>query len=223
MREFADTSEPVSSKELYLKYDFKVKPATIRNELNLLTEEGLLYQPYTSGGRMPTDKSYRFIADRILKTIIADKEIIGGGRFASLTNEFISGAFEDFVSDVSEELNILSAGFSKTEETVYKSGLDDLFEHLVSYLDSNEMLNIIQDFEGLDQRMGNLKNFVKAGDAPKVFIGRSPITKSRHLSVIAECLESDGDEFFIAALGPKRMDYKKGLNFFVTIRDYLEK
>ena len=63
--EYINEAAPVSSRCLEERYDLQVSPATIRNELFVLTEEGFLAQPYTSAGRIPTDKGYRFFVDRI--------------------------------------------------------------------------------------------------------------------------------------------------------------
>ncbi|MCX7905167.1 MAG: heat-inducible transcriptional repressor HrcA [Elusimicrobiales bacterium] len=69
------TGKPVSSQEIYDANIIKVSPATIRNILKQLEEEGYLQQLHTSGGRIPTDKAYRFYIDSILKTqILAEKE-----------------------------------------------------------------------------------------------------------------------------------------------------
>ncbi|MCX7641816.1 MAG: heat-inducible transcriptional repressor HrcA [Elusimicrobiales bacterium] len=62
------TGKPVSSQEIYDANVIKVSPATIRNILKQLEEEGYLQQLHTSGGRIPTDKAYRFYIDSILKT-----------------------------------------------------------------------------------------------------------------------------------------------------------
>lgn len=60
------TAEPVGSKVLAQKYDFKVGAATIRNVMGKLESAGLLYQPYTSAGRVPSDSGYRLYVDRLL-------------------------------------------------------------------------------------------------------------------------------------------------------------
>src|SRR5580700_8422643 len=66
IQEFIDSGEPVSSGRLYEQYDFGIKPAMIRLELDALEEEGYLQQPYHSAGRIPTDRGYEFYAARAL-------------------------------------------------------------------------------------------------------------------------------------------------------------
>ena len=55
--------EPVGSKTLVEKYDLKVSSATVRNDLAALEDAGLIYQPHTSAGRIPTDAGYRLFVD----------------------------------------------------------------------------------------------------------------------------------------------------------------
>ncbi len=65
VEDFISTSEPVGSKALVERHHLGVSPATIRNDMALLEEEGLIAQPHTSAGRVPTDKGYRVFVDRL--------------------------------------------------------------------------------------------------------------------------------------------------------------
>ncbi len=70
-------AEPVGSRNVAKRYMGNVSPATIRNEMADLEEMGYLYQPYTSAGRVPTDKAYRFYVDYLLKNELF-REVEGG-------------------------------------------------------------------------------------------------------------------------------------------------
>jgi heat-inducible transcriptional repressor len=63
---FAQTGQPVGSKTLASDPDVTAGPSTIRNELTLLEERGLLAHPHTSAGRVPTDAGYRYYVDQLL-------------------------------------------------------------------------------------------------------------------------------------------------------------
>lgn len=63
---YLDTGQPVGSKALAADPDLECGPSTIRNELALLEEVGLLAHPHTSAGRVPTDAGYRFFVDHLL-------------------------------------------------------------------------------------------------------------------------------------------------------------
>jgi heat-inducible transcriptional repressor len=67
VREFIETGEPVASAGLAREGGFGVSPATIRSELARLEEEGYLWQPHTSAGRIPTDRGYRAYVDHLLE------------------------------------------------------------------------------------------------------------------------------------------------------------
>jgi heat-inducible transcriptional repressor len=65
VQDYVSTNDPVGSKALAARYDLGVSPATIRNDMAVLEEEGYITQPHTSAGRVPTDKGYRFFVDRL--------------------------------------------------------------------------------------------------------------------------------------------------------------
>lgn len=63
--DYVETQEPVGSKSLVERHSLGVSAATIRNDMAALEEEGLIRQPHTSAGRVPTDKGYRYFVDQI--------------------------------------------------------------------------------------------------------------------------------------------------------------
>src|SRR6476659_5731377 len=65
IEDFIATNEPVGSKTLADRHNLGVSPATIRNDMAVLEEEGLIAQPHTSAGRIPTEKGYRLFVDRL--------------------------------------------------------------------------------------------------------------------------------------------------------------
>jgi heat-inducible transcriptional repressor len=65
VEDYVHTREPVGSKALVERHALGVSPATIRNDMAALEEEGLIAQPHTSAGRIPTDKGYRLFVDRL--------------------------------------------------------------------------------------------------------------------------------------------------------------
>ncbi len=65
VEDYVHSREPVGSKALVERHHLGVSSATIRNDMALLEEEGLIAAPHTSAGRIPTDKGYRLFVDRI--------------------------------------------------------------------------------------------------------------------------------------------------------------
>jgi transcriptional regulator of heat shock response len=68
IKEYIGQAKPVSSKALKKACSLDVCGATIRNDLQVLTEEGFITQPHISAGRIPTRKAYKYIADKLEKT-----------------------------------------------------------------------------------------------------------------------------------------------------------
>jgi heat-inducible transcriptional repressor len=65
VEDYVSTEEPVGSKALVERHNLGVSPATIRNDMAALEEDGYIAQPHTSAGRVPTDKGYRLFVDRL--------------------------------------------------------------------------------------------------------------------------------------------------------------
>jgi heat-inducible transcriptional repressor len=65
VEDYVTTHEPVGSKTLVERHSLGVSPATIRNDMAVLEDEGLIAQPHTSAGRVPTDQGYRLFVDRL--------------------------------------------------------------------------------------------------------------------------------------------------------------
>jgi heat-inducible transcriptional repressor len=66
IREHIKTAAPISSKTISQQYDLGVSPATIRNEMAMLEENGYLTHPHTSAGRVPTEKGYRYFVEKLM-------------------------------------------------------------------------------------------------------------------------------------------------------------
>ena len=66
---YAATGQPVGSRVLSETPEVGFGPSTIRNELAILEERGLLAHPHTSAGRVPTDAGHRYYVDRLLPTV----------------------------------------------------------------------------------------------------------------------------------------------------------
>ncbi|TCK98402.1 heat-inducible transcription repressor HrcA [Natranaerovirga hydrolytica] len=64
---YLESAEPVGSRTISKHYDLGISSATVRNEMSDLEELGLIIQPYTSAGRIPSDEGYRLYVDNLLK------------------------------------------------------------------------------------------------------------------------------------------------------------
>src|SRR4051795_13441972 len=82
VREYIETGEPVGSRTLSKRRRDELSPASIRNVMADLADEGYLSQPHTSAGRIPTEKAFRFYVSSLAVTRVAHAEA------DRLSNEF---------------------------------------------------------------------------------------------------------------------------------------
>ena len=110
---FAASGQPVGSKAIAADPAVAAGPSTIRNELAVLEEQGLLTHPHTSAGRAPTDAGYRYFVDHILPVRgDAELEPAGAGMALTLARREVDEAMRitsETLSQVTDLLAIVSA------------------------------------------------------------------------------------------------------------------
>jgi len=74
VREYIETGEPVGSRTISKQRSRALSPATIRNAMADLADEGYLSQPHTSAGRVPTEKAFRYYVRSLTATRVAASE-----------------------------------------------------------------------------------------------------------------------------------------------------
>ena len=145
--DYVQTREPVGSKALVERHRLDVSPATIRNDMAVLEDEGYLIQPHTSAGRIPTDKGYRLFVDR-LTTI---KPLSAAERRAIST--FLAGAAD--VDDIVHRTVRLLAQLTQQVALVqYPAARSTTIRHveLVSLHPDRALVILIDSTGRIDQR-----------------------------------------------------------------------
>ena len=153
--EYVATQEPVGSKSLAENHKLGVSPATIRNEMAVLEEEGLITQPHTSAGRIPTDLGYRVFVDQLASV----KPLSAPERKAIET--FLEGALD--LDDVVMRTVKLLADVTKQVAVVqYPSLVKSKVRHveLVLLTPMRAMLILITDTGRVEQRIIELASEV---------------------------------------------------------------
>jgi heat-inducible transcriptional repressor len=102
---FAETGLPVGSKALAADAEVSAGPSTVRNELAVLEERGLLAHPHTSAGRVPTDAGYRYYVDELLPRLPAAPH---GELPLSLVRREVDEAMQDTTEALSQITNLLA-------------------------------------------------------------------------------------------------------------------
>ena len=146
--EYVATQEPVGSKSIADRHGLGISPATIRNEMAILEDEGLIKQPYTSAGRIPTDLGYRVFVDKLAQV----KPLSGAERRAIET--FLEGALD--LDDVVMRTVRLLADVTKQVAVVqYPSMVKSRVRHieLVSLTPARLMMVLITDSGRIEQRV----------------------------------------------------------------------
>jgi heat-inducible transcriptional repressor len=148
VEDYVSTNEPVGSKALADRHNLGVSPATIRNDMAVLEEQGYIAQPHTSAGRVPTDKGYRLFVDR-LSTI---KPLSVAERRAIET--FLSGAY-DLDDVVGRTVRLLAQLTRQVAVVQYPSLTRSTVRHveLVPVAEGRLLLVLITDTGRVEQRV----------------------------------------------------------------------
>lgn len=199
---YTRTAEPVASQILAYSSDFDLSPATIRNDMAELEKDGLIAQPHTSAGRVPTLAGYRFYLDNLLELkSVSDAEI---KEFKNLYKNDI----RSLAKLIAEKINLATiVGFGPSD--LYFTGLFNLFSQ-PEFEDHRLVLSMSQVVDSLEKAIRSIYYDV---DAPRVLLGQdSPFGKN--CSLVAASLP---DKILLAVLGPVRMDYSRVLGLFKEI------
>ncbi|CAB4846594.1 unannotated protein [freshwater metagenome] len=148
VEDYVATHEPVGSRSLVERHALGVSPATIRNDMAALEDEGLIAQPHTSAGRVPTDQGYRVFVDRLSQV----KPLSGAERRA--IGSFLDGAVD--LDDVMQRsVRLLSQITRQVAMIQYPSLTRSTVRHieLVGLTPSRLLLVLIADTGRVEQRV----------------------------------------------------------------------
>ncbi|MDX6234587.1 MAG: heat-inducible transcriptional repressor [Nocardioidaceae bacterium] len=159
VEDYVSTNEPVGSKSLVERHQLGVSPATVRNDMAVLEEEGFITQPHTSAGRVPTDKGYRLFVDRLSSV----KPLSGAERKAIDT--FLRGAV-DLDDVVHRTVRLLAQLTHQVAVVQYPSLTRSSVRHLelVHISDTRMLVVLITDTGRVEQRMLDLPGTASEDD-----------------------------------------------------------
>ncbi|MDT4892987.1 MAG: heat-inducible transcriptional repressor [Pseudonocardiales bacterium] len=185
IEDFISTNEPVGSKALADRHNLGVSPATIRNDMAALEEEGLIAQPHTSAGRVPTDAGYRLFVDRLAEL----KPLSGAEKRAIHT--FLDGAVD--LDDVLHRAVRTLAQLTRNVAVVqYPSLSRSRVRHveLVRLTESRLMLVLITDTGRVEQRIVELPAPVAEEDVADLRVTLNVHLRDRLLAEAPEIVTS---------------------------------
>ncbi|MBA8825449.1 heat-inducible transcriptional repressor [Saccharopolyspora lacisalsi] len=153
--DYVSTNEPVGSKTLVDQHNLGVSSATVRNDMTVLEEEGLIVQPHTSAGRVPTDQGYRLFVDRMHEV----KPLTRAERRA--IHAFLEGAL-DLDDVMRRSVRLLSQLTQQVAVVQYPTLAHSTVRHVevVTITPARLMLVLITDTGRVDQRMVDLGDVI---------------------------------------------------------------
>jgi heat-inducible transcriptional repressor len=204
VEQYAEVASPVGSS--LLAKAFNVSSATIRAEMVELERLGLIHQPHTSAGRVPTDKGYRYYVNQLSE--IGTHQLSKPGAQRALAARVASGGLPDRVIrntvDTLVELTH-NLGLATIGDQLYMSGLSNLFGQ-PEFMHPGQVQEIARLLDNLEPWL-----YEAAPNEPlSVYIGReNPIGRSAGASLIISRFRSPySDRSYIGVVGPTRQSYR---------------
>ncbi len=217
IKEYLKTALPVSSGVLVEKYKLDISTATVRNEMMELEEEGYIYQPHTSSGRVPTERAYELILDDLkdsanLKDLKeAEHEIL------EKTFRHDETAFRQTAKAVAELANgAVFWAFHKND--LYYTGISNLFAQ-----PEFSRVDMVYDVSAVIDRLEEIIDevFEDLDYGEQVLIGtKNPF--GNFLSAVLIKYKNNNASGIFGILGPMRMDYGRNLALVEFIKKKFE-
>jgi heat-inducible transcriptional repressor len=183
VQDYVSTMEPVGSKSLVDRYHLDVSPATIRNDMAVLEEQGYISQPHTSAGRIPTDKGYRLFVDKLSGI----KPLSSAERRAIET--FLAGAY-DLDDVVMRTVRLLAQITRQVALVQYPSLSRSMVRHieLVPLAAQRLLLVLITDSGRVEQRAVELPSSTDDAAVAHLRAVLNACLAGRRLTEVAEVL-----------------------------------
>lgn len=201
VQDYVSTREPVGSKALLERHGFGVSSATIRNDMSLLEEEGLIHAPHTSAGRVPTDSGYRLFVDRLNEL----KKLSGAERQAMETLLSGSADLDEILGRSVRMLSQLTNQVAMVQYPTLGKAKVRGFE-LVPVADTKVMVMLISDNGRIQQHVVEFGSNVDLnllvqvrGRISELIVGRALSDVAKVTASVAENFDSK-DQSFVGAV-----------------------
>ena len=209
IEQYAEVAVPVGS--VTLAKLFNVSSATVRSEMARLEELGMITQPHTSAGRIPTDQGYRFYVNTLTEAHAKESQPVQLDRGARTIDARISTQGDkadrairsavDSLVDLTQNLGLATIG-----DQLYMNGMGNLFSQ-PEFLQNNHTQAVARLLDNLEPWLRE----ARPNEPLNVYIGaENPIGKSSGASLIISRFRSPySDHSYIGVLGPTRQSYGK--------------
>lgn len=210
------SGEPVGSVSLLERYRLPYSSATIRNEMALLEEEGHLFQPHTSAGRIPTELGYQLYITNLKPVRLSQKNehdffrMWRDGDDADEQCKKLSRA----IAELSGEIGFAAFDGYHT----YVAGLSSLCDK-PEFSDKKIAATLTDIVEKIDDIVDSVFSYV--GTEPEVWIGRQNKFAPHCSTVLVKCRYKK-TQGIIGIVGPMRMRYGRNKAILSMIQEALQ-
>jgi len=219
--EYIETAEPVGSEALEKKYNLGVSPATIRNEMSLLTKSGFLKQPHTSAGRIPTSSAMKFYVNQLMeeKTLSLADEV--------KAKEEVWDVRDDFDKLLNEATHSLAARTGSLAVAATENG--DLWHsghaNIFSYPEFGDISACASLFGFIDETEQMIDLFFKRfplESALEVLFAEEIGIRNLPVGIVAAHFRAKNTNGAIGVIGPVRQSYSRVVPTIRYYRDLIE-
>jgi heat-inducible transcriptional repressor len=219
VNDYLHCAEPVSSDKICKKYMRDISPATIRNEMAQLEEDGFLQHPHTSSGRIPSDLGYRYFVNQLMKLRgLTHKEIQfieKEYRKAGKNVEELLHTTLKIASTLSHLLAVITA--PKMPFKVISSGMTNMIKQ-PEFNDTEHIKNILSVIEREDLIEHIMDDSAKDDDITIRIGSEIKHKKIKDCSIVVSRYDLFGESVgTISIIGPTRMTYSKITSVVDTI------
>ncbi len=213
IKEHIKTGAPVGSGVLVSKYKLDISPATVRNEMAALEDEGYIAQPHTSAGRVPTEKAYHFYLDNLKEKKINDSE-------AKMIKETLSTQDERGLKNTAKILAKISDNavfWAFHKHNLYYTGISNLLQQ-PEFAPGNT--NLIYDISAIIDRIDEIIDEIydDIDRDIQVLIGQKNPFGNFCSAIITKYKSGDNTGMF-GIIAPMRMNYEKNIAVMKFIRE----
>lgn len=224
IKEFIETAEPVGSQTIVVGYKFEVSPATIRNDMAELEDQGFLFQPHTSAGRIPTDLGYRLYVDELADYTDAQREAekVFNAVLAQQRANKAREKIYDAVSLLAQATGNASFATLPDNRRTFYLGFSNVLKQPEFSRDPFQASQVMEVLEDTDHFVNTLSSLELDDDA-RIFIGKENILPQIQSCAVIVCRYSlDGFNGFLGLLGPTRMAYPFNHVMLKKVRELLQ-
>ena len=217
--EYVATQEPVGSKFIAERHSLGVSPATIRNDMAVLEDAGLITQPHTSAGRVPTDTGYRVFVDKLAEVkplSPAERRAIESFLSGSQDREELLLRTAKLLAQLTQQVAVIQY---PDEQRVILAGTANIAKG-----SAHELAGVIFPIlEALEEQVILLRLLADAGSLVQVRIGEEQKEVNlKTTSLVSVGYGFDGNSTgAIGIIGPTRMNYANTIAAVHTVSRYI--